>query len=56
MEVNVKKRVTTSYLNDVHRHRCSLVENLKFKNQAISNLTLARSLKYLGQQLQQDEE
>jgi hypothetical protein len=48
MEVNVKKCETASYLNDVDRHRCSLAENLKFKNQAIPNLTLAQSLKYLG--------
>jgi hypothetical protein len=52
VEVNVKKCETASDLNDVHRHRhrhrSSLAENLKFKNQAIPNLTLAQSLKYLG--------
>jgi hypothetical protein len=48
MEVNVKKCETASDLNDVNRHRSSLAENLKFKNQAIANLTLAQSLKYLG--------
>jgi hypothetical protein len=41
VEVNVKKCETASDLNDVHRHRSSLAGNLKFKNQAIPNLTLA---------------
>jgi hypothetical protein len=48
VEVNMKKCETASYLNDVHRHRSSLIGNLKFKNQAISNLILAQALKYLG--------
>jgi hypothetical protein len=48
MEVNVKKCSTASYLLDMNRHRSSLAYNLTFKNQAIPNLTLAQSLKYLG--------
>jgi hypothetical protein len=48
MEVNVKKCATASYLTDTEGHRCSLAENLEFKNQQIPNLTLAQSLKYLG--------
>jgi hypothetical protein len=48
MEANVKKYATASYLNDVYEHRCNLSENWKLTNQAIPNLTLAQSLKYLG--------
>jgi hypothetical protein len=48
MEVNAKKCATASYMIDGNHHRSSLAENLKFKNQDITNLTLAQSLKYLG--------
>jgi hypothetical protein len=48
MEVNVKKRATASYLIDAEGYRCSLAQNLEFKNQQIPNLPLAQSLKYLG--------
>jgi hypothetical protein len=48
MESNVRKCATASYLVDEYQHRCSLEEPLKLHGNAIPNLTLAQSLKYLG--------
>jgi hypothetical protein len=48
MEVNAKKCATASYMIDEQRHRSTLTANLQFKGNAIPNLTMKESLKYLG--------
>jgi hypothetical protein len=48
MEVNVKKCATASYMRDQNNRRSSLEQPLTLDGNAIPNLTLGQSLKYLG--------